>query len=391
MGTHVALITSCPMSHTNGIGVQLHTMVAEGFPLWHHFWFWAGWSSGESDVPQSTELGRSHRRLLTWWRWRRGRGFITRLARPLDPLAGGVRRDRFAQSVAALGKTFGAAYVAPLREEDALAMLGMVNVLGCPYVVHLWDLTHHEPCIDAATMPGFTRLLSGAEAVYCLTREMETWIAPVRRSDGLLAFGRRPPTTVASAPVPGQPLRLAVMGDLGIYRSGVELLRAAWPRLARATPAWRLVYLGPRAQQQVLAGIVGDALDYHGFVPNAERDRLLSTCHAAFLPGPSEDPVHELLARYSVPSRSSDYLLHGLPVLANLHPASAAHGFFADVRGSGMQIVRDADAMVAAAQTLSDPAAWQQASAAALAFGREHLDSRVLRDRIHAHVARHVN
>lgn len=387
---HVALITPCPMSYTNGIGVQLHTMVAEGFPPHHHFWFWGEWSIGVSSVSNSTELGRLYR-LARGWPWRVGRGFITRLAQPFNPVHGGsLRKEPFRRTLSRLGKQFGFAYVTPIREEDALAMLGMVEELGCPYVVHIWDLCHHEPCINPQTMPSMTKLLRDAEAVYCLTREMEEWIAPVRSSDGLLSFGRRPPAALAQAPLPNANLRLAVMGDMGIYRSGINILQSAWPRIAALPQSWTLVYLGTVAQMQVISGIVGQRLEYHGFVSNEERDRLLRSCHAAFLPGPCEDPQHEMLARFSVPSRTSDYLLHGLPVLANFHPASAARGFFTEVLGTGVRLVREADALVQELSDLSRPATWREASNAALAFANARLDSRVLRDRIMTHARPHL-
>jgi hypothetical protein len=79
-----------------------------------------------------------------------------------------------------------------------------------------------------------------------------------------------------------------------------------------------------------------------------------------------------------------------LPVLANLHPASAALGFFRDVVGSGMRLARNPDSLVEELTALSEPTAWSCASVAAVAFGKAHLDSRLLRNRIYDHAATHV-
>jgi hypothetical protein len=374
------------MAGSNGIGAQLIHMAAADFIPYRHFWYAAPWSRGSSSVAASSEVGRLHR-WLTSWPWRRGRGFIRRLCAGLDPLdgAGELRLGAFERVLARTGGEFPYAYVTPICEADARPVLAMVRRLGCPYLVHLWDLTHREAMISPELMPSLCALLRGADAVYCLTAEIARAVAiPGVRVDGLLSFGRPHPTHGARPPEDGGPLRIAMMGGTTDYSAGMRVLVDAWARLSSRVPC-ELVYLGWSTLRPQLPMDGSMRIESHGFVDDEARDRLLASCHLAFISGPSEDPDHEVLSRYSIPSRIGDYLHHGLPVIANFHPRSAAIGFFREVTDQGLFVAREPEAVLAAVERLRRPGAWVEASRSAKDFARLRLDHRTLRERVLEH------
>ena len=50
---------------------------------------------------------------------------------------------------------------------------------------------------------------------------------------------------------------------------------------------------------------------------------MLTSMHLAYLPGPDGNPAEDCIARFSFPSRLTDYFWHGLPVVGPLFGNSA--------------------------------------------------------------------
>jgi hypothetical protein len=93
--------------------------------------------------------------------------------------------------------------------------------------------------------------------------------------------------------------------------------------------------------------------------------------HLAYLPGPDGDPAEDSLARFSFPSRLTDYFWHGLPVVGPLFDGSATAQMLNGLNGRGVWFSRDFKQLVAAAQDLATrPQVWESASEAVYNFAQ---------------------
>ena len=373
------------MGRSNGIGAQFVQLVAGASFPWRHYW-WETWDHMPSDPEASILLTR---RLLSdqvsrLWPFEKGRSRIASLLPPINlPGAawqGAKLRDGTVAGHFGPGtEPFDVALVAPISEGEAEHTLSVLDVLRCPYVFQVWDIMHSGG-LDPAEVPSFVRLLRGAAQVLALTPAIADEIKRVHAGPvELMAFGREPADPESRSSAAGS-FRLAVLGFLVYYHDGVRLLANAWRNVRTVAPNAKLVVIGREDQLRFLPDSVRDDVEFHAYPKDAERDRLLASCDAAFLPGPLS--ASTALGRFSVPCRIADYLHLGLPIVGAVAASSATVRFLAPIKGKAFFPAEDAEQLAEALGVLATPSRRAAASEGALAFAREHLNIMTIRPRL---------
>ena len=352
------LITRMSLSTRSAIGVQTNLLVDQ-LPEWRHAFWWAMESkslSNRSLRMESLPFSRlailkrdtAAARLLSPLSWWKG-------DQPKAKLLKHLRRF--------MGPDPGMIYAAPLDLYDARRMQAMLEALGLPYVLHLWDL------LDAnqRDAPPMRWLIEHACHVFCITQEIADAVSTGPGSTTLLRCHRRPSKAQATPPSGKDPLRIVMIGDCGSYASGMDLLNAG-AKLARARRLdTQFVYIGREKATVSWRGRLEQPLEVSGFLESDDdRDRALASGHAAFLPGPYEDPETDPRSRFSIPSRVLDFMAIGLPIIGSVHPCSATAKYMNNLNVSRFAQARSGEDVANALLALADPATWAAASAASL-------------------------
>jgi hypothetical protein len=166
------------------------------------------------------------------------------------------------------------------------------------------------------------------------------------------------------------PLEIVMMGSVD-YTRGLEELHKFCAGLDRSGIKYSLNYMGTPEMRSRLGTQL--PVNYRGVRLGAERDAILNSMHLAYLPGPDGDPAKNYLARFSFPSRTTDYFWHGLPVVGPLFDDSATVQLVSELRGKGVWFSQDANQLVAAVKQLAQqPQAWQAASDAVYHFAQQN-------------------
>lgn len=249
-------------------------------------------------------------------------------------------------------------YVAPLSETDATRCLNLTNLVGAPFVLHLWDVLNGD--IASGTL---RQLVDRAEGVFCVSQPLLDDVSAIRGDAELLRFSRD--ASLATAKPPGQgPLKVVMHGDITAYVEGLDDLDKAIALLEPKGVKVEVSFLGSAKTLRRSNTTLKKRVTAHGFFPTQrELDSQLSQAHVAFLPGPKLDPKRDLRSRYSIPSRILDYMAVGLPIVGTVHEASATGGF---VRTLGLTPAATCSGPEEVADwllRLSRPDAWAEQSA----------------------------
>ena len=368
-GQFPLFITRYSLSSRTAIGVQTKLFL-EPYEQWLHF----HWISNE--LPR--QHPNSHRiesaAVSRWGIFNRN----NRLARGLRRLGGGkwtndqLHAGFLRRLVARHKDQVSVIYAAPLDNADATRMKQLIEAFHRPFVLHIWDM------FDGAAKPGGSQewLIKHAESVLCLSKPIYEEVARLRPDADYLLFLRKPAAVRASAPQ-GKRLRVALIGNLGSYSEGVDLLNEAIDLLSPRGFTIDVSFIGPTATLKRLKSPIFSKVQPVGFAKtDADRDRALSKCNVAFLPGPFEDPAQEMRSRYSIPSRVLDFFAVGLPVVGTVHPDSATADLFRSVDITSRVFCRTAPEIAASLEQLTDPAVWNAASSASAgAFSKLHQES----------------
>jgi glycosyltransferase involved in cell wall biosynthesis len=214
------------------------------------------------------------------------------------------------------------AYVAPLSETDATRCLKLTNLVGAPFVLHLWDVLQGDVSSGA-----LRELVDRAESVFCVSQPLLNDVSLIRSDAELLYFSRDASLSTA-APRERGALKIVMHGNIHSYADGLDDLDQAIALLERRGLKVEVVFLGtPKILRQTKTPLK-KRVDVRGFCPTQqELDHELSRAHVAFLPGPKKDPKEDLRSRYSIPSRILDYMAVGLPIVGVVHKDSATADF----------------------------------------------------------------
>jgi hypothetical protein len=330
---------------------------------------------GKSEVHDSYCLKSPIPRL---WPFATGRGFLARKVEDFGLCwwrGDRLNESRKPQLRELVGRTK-LAYVAPLRNSEATRCRQILDTLGSPFVVHLWDI------LDDKLNDDYTWLFSHAMHVFCLSEAMLDRVHQLARCEAsILPFIRPKSIYRARANRDQDAFVIGLLGFLAAYKDGLELLAAATDALMACGLRVRIKIIGPRENLALLPSSLKPLVEYSGFLDDDARDKVLASCDAGYLPGPHQPPQHDLRSRYSIPSRMADFLAAALPVIASVHEASATASAFSSLDGCGFFPARDAGEICAAVQRLLDIDFWSHASDNCLDFFGESYSKDVVLSR----------
>ncbi len=236
--------------------------------------------------------------------------------------SGSDLRPSHARRLAQYRERISSAYLAPLSESDATRCLQLANLVGAPFVLHLWDVLQGDVSTGA-----LRELVDRAESVFCISQPLLDDVSLIRGDAELLSFSRDA-SLVTARPREHGALKIVMHGNISSYAEGLDDLDEAITLLERRGLKVELSFLGsPRILRQANTTLK-KRVKVRGFCPTPQDlDDQLSRAHVAFLPGPKLDPSQDLRSRYSIPSRILDYMALKLPIVGTVHEASATGGF----------------------------------------------------------------
>ncbi len=310
---------------------------------------------------------------LRTWPFARGRGLVgkveaalgltwhnqARIAKKIKPF-----------SAAKTGKS--RAYVIIASEGEAKIARQILAVLDAEYVVNVMDYVHLG-VTELPEFPEFAAILKGAKKIFALTPPIQATLAGIsgRADISILGVAREPAPKLPREFVSGtKPFEIVMMGSVA-YTRGLQELQKFCQGLDDAGIKFRLNYIGTKEMRDRLGTHL--PVHYHGVLLGAERDAALNSMHLAYLPGPDGDPAEDYLARFSFPSRLTDYFWHGLPVVGPLFADSATAQMVSDLIGKAVWFSQDHKQLVAVVKNLGQkPQAWASASEAVYDFAQKN-------------------
>jgi hypothetical protein len=249
-------------------------------------------------------------------------------------------------------------YLAPLSEDDASRCLKLANLVGTPFVLHLWDLLAGDVSRGA-----LRELVDRAESVFCVSQPLLDDVSRIRLDAELLLFSRDATPATAMAPEEG-PLKVVMHGNISSYAEGLDDLDGAITLLESKGLKVEVTFLGSPKILRLSNTPLKRRVNVRGFFPTQrDLDNELSRYNVAFLPGPKPNPRRDCRSRYSIPSRILDYMAAGLPIVGTAHKASATGGF---VRKLGLDAASTCSGPQEVADwllRLSRPDTWAEQSA----------------------------
>ncbi len=379
MSICTAIITGLPLCHRHGTGAQILRIFRDaGLSFWSLHWSYRrGFVSENAAAARLQNLPRLKRL--------RGGRVVDAVDRALGTAwwqGDQVNGPKLRRLLSARAWRADVAYVAVANEREARSASSILDQLACPYVLHLWDLCHDEG-LDPATMAGYARLLTGAASVLVLSEPMAD---QVRRFDvagcEVVRFGQRLAACAQLPPSRGEPVRIVLVGSLGEPGNpAIDILLSAWPRLAERLGQVHLTYLGQHYSR--LPSALRQIVEYPGLVSAEAYENVLASSHLAILPSP-----HRLdcFGRFSLPSRVSDYLMAGLPVLACVAEGTATASFLAPLSPGTVRFVNSAAGLVNAVESFAEPEVWLRANRSAREYAEEQFAIERVRGRIVEHL-----
>jgi len=353
--------------HGTGVQIKLFAVEIAQQPL-HICW----------DVEQSVSdtyqpvCNLNTSRLRTW-PFKRGRGIVNQA----EMILGHTwhKQSRIANRLKEFSRTGSRntrAYVIVASEEEAKISRQVLKIIDAEYVVNVMDYLHLGET-DLLEFPEFATLLKEARKIFALTPPIQDVLAQIsgRPDISILGVARESvnklPRRLATD---AKPLEIVMMGSVD-YQRGLQELKKFCEGMDGAGIKYRLNYIGTQSMRDRLGSQL--PVNYFGVRLAAERDTLLGSMHLAYLPGPDGKSSEDYLARFSFPSRTTDYFWHGLPVIGPLYDDSATVQMVAALRGNGVWFSQDASQLVGAVKNLTrNPQEWEAASAAVYEFAQKN-------------------
>jgi hypothetical protein len=250
------------------------------------------------------------------------------------------------------------AYLAPLGEADAKRCLKLADLIGAPYVLHLWDVLQGDISRGA-----LGELVNRADSVFCLSQPLLDDVSLIRSDAELLSFSRDA-SLVTARPRDRGSLKVVMHGNVGSYTDGLNDLDQAIAFLERSGFKTEVSFLGSSRILRRANTTIKDRVHVGGFLPTQQDlDRELSRAHVAFLPGPKKDPKVDLRSRYSIPSRILDYMAVELPIVGTVHAASATGDFLRNLGVDGAAMCSGPEEIAEWLVRLAHPKSWVEQSA----------------------------
>jgi hypothetical protein len=301
------------LSPRTSVGVQTQLLLAP-HKDWLHFHWWS--NSFKQLDPRSILL---EDRLLSRYSFLHNLRFM-RFCECLGIGAwiGNALRPKSVSRLNIFRERVSCAYLAPLGEADAVRCLYLVNLIGTPFVLHLWDVLEGDVRCGA-----LGELVRRAQVVFCVSQPLLNAVRPVRIDGELLSFTRDRSLYLAKPPI-GSWLRVVMHGNIESYVEGLDDLDAAIDLLKGHGITIDVSFVGSPQILRRAKTRLKKRVKVRGFQATMhDMDRELSHAHVAFLPGPKLDPQRDQRSRYSIPSRILDCMAVNLPIIGTVHQDSA--------------------------------------------------------------------
>jgi glycosyltransferase involved in cell wall biosynthesis len=355
--------------YRHGTGVQIKLFAGQLIEKPLHIC----WDDGRSVKDTYQPVCNLNTSLLKVWPFRRGRGLVVRMEAKLGLTWGDSSRiaKRVKQfATAKTGKS--RAYVIIASEEEAHIARRILDILDAEYVVNVMDYLHLG-CAELSKFPHFAAILKRAKKIFALTPPIQMTLEKIsgRKDISILGVAREPVRKQPREFIPGtRPFEIVMMGSVD-YTRGIRELHNFCKGLDDIGLKYSLNYIGTQEMRNRLGTQL--PVNYHGVRLGAERDAILNSTHLAYLPGPDGDPAEDYLARFSFPSRLTDYFWHGLPVIGPLFEDSATAQMLGGLAGKGAWFSQDSKQLVAVVKNLAQkPQEWKSASEAAYDFAQKN-------------------
>ena len=152
--------------------------------------------------------------------------------------SGGDLRPSHARRLAQYRERISSAYLAPLSESDATRCLQLANLVGAPFVLHLWDVLQGDVSTGA-----LRELVDRAESVFCISQPLLDDVSLIRGDAELLSFSRDA-SLVTARPRERGALKIVMHGNISSYAEGLDDLDEAITLLERRGLKVELSFLG---------------------------------------------------------------------------------------------------------------------------------------------------
>ncbi len=368
----VGIISERALTTKHGTGAQLLRLFSGANVEFFHLYF----QLGHGDT---SDCGNSYKLVDERPTWTSRRG-LRRIHKVLVPGWWGfdfeLRQKTFLRFKRDNDLVCDVAYVLAGSELAAKQCVSLLSCLNCPYVVHIMDIYHDE--LEPSSMRGFQALLGQSKSAIGTTPAICDQIAKFGLKDIRNIFiGQESNVVQASPPATQQKVQVIMSGRP--YQGGVDLLEKTLPVIAARYPQVSFVYAGayfddhPPVCQRLIRnyGHIQDAATY---------TKLMGESHLAYLTGPSELDV---FGRYSFPSRTSDYLMAGLPLIGCVADGTATQQILQPLVPDAVRWAYTPEQMLAAFDHyLGSSSAWCSASRKGRAFALNTMSIDVVRQQV---------
>jgi glycosyltransferase involved in cell wall biosynthesis len=301
----------------------------------------------------------------------------------------GFRRwlRHLAGEVVALGRRSRVEKVLLVANSAATIGIGarVARELGVPLVTIVWDppehvLSHVDRFTRRSLLGRFREAMRRSERVAVVSTAMADAYVPRGKTAVLLRYGADAAERLAAPGAPRESgvFRIGFAGSIYAHTAVAALTRAlddcGWE------VAGRRVVLRMLCSQAHLASRSRAHVEYLGYRAPEEVARLLSSCDACFLPVPFE-PWLRRLALYSFPTKLSDYVALGRPVLAIAPRDGAVAAFFEEQPVGACAHSLDPASVRAALEALTDERGYARYAERAAAVAAGELSGETFRAR----------
>jgi hypothetical protein len=242
-------------------------------------------------------------------------------------------------------------------ESDARRWLSIHQVIRKPFDVILYDLVSRENP-SASTLPHLSEAIRHAHQVLTISPALSEAVVAMGRDDSRrIGFYRQPPLGYSglclSARRLEQSQKIHVLVMAYAHPDALEEFISTLVALNAKNPIWNAHLVGGIPLPSRLSRHP-DWVHSYGRVSDAKRDQIAASCDLAYLSGPSDDPTKCPYAKYSIPSKISDFLTFGLPVIARVSSGSGIEQFLRNELGNIACVATDRNELTKLLSALQD-------------------------------------
>ncbi len=164
-----------------------------------------------------------------------------------------------------------------MGEDDATRCLELTNLVGVPFVLHLWDV------LDGDVAGGALReLVDRAERVFCVSQPLLDDVLRIRGDAELLSFSRDAAQATAKPREQG-PIKVVMHGNVCSYAEGLDDLDQAITLLESRGLEVEVSFLGSPRILRLAKTTLKKRVKVRGFLPTQhDLDKELSQCSCRF-------------------------------------------------------------------------------------------------------------